>query len=176
MPKRKTARISKKRKSSFKKPLFVLGLIFSLVIAVVLGYSAFQYQNSEQEADGFFTCDKTGKVCELSQHIHGNIDVTICEEEVNFSKEKGSLGGQHTHKELDLIHWHTSIKVDPATRKPIDLTPIMLKSFFESMEQEIPQSCNGKAAQTAVMVNDVKTDLGLDYVWEDGDRINVIIQ
>ncbi|MBI2195614.1 MAG: hypothetical protein HYU48_01045 [Candidatus Levybacteria bacterium] len=166
----------KASKKTFSRRLpFVLGLISSLILSAILGYSVFQFQNSEQEEEGFLACDKEGKVCELAQHIHADIGVSICGENINFSKEKGG-SGQHTHKELNKIHWEARIKVDKETRKPLDPTPMMLKSFFEEMEQEIPQSCNGEKAVTTVAVNGVKTELGLNYVWADGDIIEVVVE
>lgn len=174
--KKKTAKTSKRKQVFPGKLPFILGLVFSLILAAILGYSVFQYQNSQEEAEGFFTCDKEGKVCELSQHIHADIDAVFCGEKINFPKEKGSLDLQHTHKELNLIHWHARVRVDPITRKPVDSTPMMLREFFKQVEQEIPTECRGQDAATTVLVNGVTKEEGLDYIWADGDKIEVVIE
>ncbi|MDO8583238.1 MAG: hypothetical protein Q7R51_01800 [bacterium] len=162
----------KKKRKCFTTPLFVLIII---LIIGFLGYSVFTYQNSQQEQEGFFTCSKDGKTCEISRHIHSEIEMSVCGEEIIFPKEKGNLNKQHTHKEKNRLHWHARIKVDPITRKPLDQTPLNLASFLEQMEYKFPEACpSNSSSQLKVYVNGQFAEDKLNYIWKDADKISVL--
>lgn len=145
-----------------------------IVILTFLGYSVFTYQNSQQEKEGFFTCSKDGKICEISLHIHSEIQMNVCGEEIIFPKEKGNISKQHTHKEKNKLHWHATMKVDPTTRKPLDSTPLNLSSFLKQMEYELPKSCPQNIyPKLEVSVNGKNSEDKLNYIWEDADKISV---
>lgn len=154
------------------KKLFVF---LAILIATFLGYSVFTYQNSDQEQEGFFTCSKDGKTCEISRHIHSEIEMNVCGEEIIFPKEKGNTSKQHTHKEKNKIHWqHESMPVDPITREPLDKTPLTISAFLEQMEHNFPNSCpNNNSPKIEVSVNGKIIKDGLNYVWKDADIISV---
>lgn len=147
-----------------------------LIIALIalLGFSVYSYQTSNQEREGFFACNNDGTICELSQHIHADIEMSVCGEKIEFEKEKGNVNLQHTHKETNKIHWHARISVDPKTKEPLDPTPRAIAAFLDQMEYEFPKSCsNNQNPILDVFINDEPTDPGLNYVWKDGDKITV---
>lgn len=150
--------------------------VIILIIAVFgfLGYSAFQFQNSEQESEGFFACNKDNTVCELSAHIHAELEMNACGEEVFFSREEGRVDEMHTHKEKNLLHFHTSIKVDPKTREPLpeELFRSSIAGFFVQMEYELPDNCvSNPNPELDVTVNNQPSNL--DHIWADGDVITI---
>ena len=153
-------------------PLYILGALLIIALAGFLIFSVYSYQNSEQEKEGFFTCSQDGKVCELSQHIHAQIEVNTCGEKITFPKEKGELNKTHTHKERNKIHWHEKMQVDPATREPLDPTPLKISSFLQQMNYEFPNKCSDNSNPIlSVTVNDSIVDKKLDYTWKEGDAI-----
>ena len=166
--------INKGQKSPKKifSTLYILGIIITITIAGFLIFSAYFYQNSEQEKEGFFTCSQDNKVCELSQHIHSQIEVNVCGEKITLPKEKGKLNNAHTHKETNKIHWHERMQVDPITREPLDPTPLKISSFLKQMDYEFPNTCSGNPNPLlSVTVNGSMVDENLDYTWKDGDVI-----
>lgn len=172
----------KKKKKSAKTPqkkrrnplLFIVsGILLTFLIGFGV-YSVVTYQNSSQEAEGFLTCNANKTKCELSQHIHADIKMTVCGEEITFPKEKGNINLQHTHKENNKLHWHARIKVDPQTQEPLDTTPMQLKAFLEQMDYTLPASCPNNANPVlSVEINATPTEKLLEYVWSDGDIITV---
>lgn len=175
MPKKKTTRSKKSPKKQGHK---IIPLLIGLVVVTILGYliySVIVFQQSEQEKEGFFACNEDGTVCELSQHIHADIDMTVCGEHIIFEKEKGRTDELHTHKETNLMHWHARLQVDPTTREPLDPTRRQVQAFLGQMEYTFPESCpNNPNPSLSVFVNDEPSEIGLDYVWKDGDTITVI--
>ena len=153
-------------------PLYILGALLIIALAGFLIFSVYSYQNSEQEKEGFFTCSQDGKVCELSQHIHSQIEVNVCGEKITFPKQKGRLNKAHTHKERNKIHWHEKMQVDPATREPLDPTPLKISSFLQQMNYEFPNKCSDNSNPIlSVTVNGSIVDKKLDYTWKEGDAI-----
>ncbi len=166
----KVAKKSKKLKRSLLPAL--LGLS-SIAIVGALIYFAVSFKNSTYEQTGFITCNEQNTSCEESKHIHADIAVSICGQSIQFPKEKGDTQKQHTHKERNKIHWHARITVDPITRQYLDSSPRILYAFFEQMNTPIPTTCNGKPATTQIFVNN--SPQTINYVWDDGDAIRVIV-
>lgn len=164
--------MAKKKNKSLITPLLIF---ITILIISFLSYSAITYQNSQQEQEGFFTCNKDATICELSQHVHADIEMNVCTEEIVFPKEKGDITKQHTHKEKNKIHWqHGSMRVDPITRKPLDKTFLTISAFLEQMEHNFPNSCpNNNSPKLEVSVNGQIIKDGLNYVWKDADVISV---
>lgn len=165
------------QKSSSHRLVTAALLLVALTILGFLAYSAYSFKNSTYEQEGFITCDTQGAYCEESKHIHADVEVSLCGEEIQFPKEKGHTDKQHTHKERNKIHWHARIPVDPQTRDYVDPEPRRLVRFLEQMELPIPASCPTNASPTTtVSVNGEHNEEGLDYVWQDGDVIHVIVE
>lgn len=165
------------QKSSSHRLVTALGLIATIIVVGLLAYSTYAFKNSTYEQEGFITCDTEGAYCEESKHIHADIEVSLCGEEIQFPKKKGHTDKQHTHKERNKIHWHARIPVDPQAHTYVDPAPRQLARFFEQMELSLPTSCPTNATPTTtVTVNDKNTEEGLDYVWQDGDVIHVIVE
>lgn len=162
-----------KRKTA--TPIFTYLAIVIVIITIAFGgYSVYQFQRSEENVEGFFTCNEDGTVCELSQHIHADIETNICGQHITFEKEEGRTDEEHTHKETNKIHWHSPLKVSPQTRKPLDSYPLTIAAFFEQMELTLPASCPQNQHPTpSVRVNGLEVPEKLDYVWSDGDIISV---
>lgn len=151
-------------------------LVIALVLAAVAfgAYSVLQFQRSEENITGFFTCNEEKTVCEQLQHIHADIEMNVCGKEIIFPKEKGRTDRAHTHKEVNKIHWESSLKVDPQTRIPLDPTPLKIFAFLEQMQHSFPKSCpDNPNSELNVSVNGQDMPSKLDYVWSDGDMIKV---
>jgi len=160
-----------------KRPLWQKITIASVigVVLAFLGYSVFTYKTSTQETEGFFTCNKEVTVCEISQHIHANLDLTVCGKEIKLEKEEGNTTtAQHTHKEENRLHWHSRLPADPKTRLPLDTTPLTLVSTLSDLGIAFPPNCpTNRNPKTSVSVNGLPQSSGLQYVWKDGDQIVV---
>lgn len=157
-----------------EKLLTIIGMCLLISMFAIFGAFAYIYKTSDEKQEGFFVCDTEDKICELSQHIHADIDMRICGQDITFSKEKGHTDRQHTHKERNKIHWHSRIQVDSKTREPLDATPLTIASFLEEMDYTLPASCTyNNNPKLTVQVNDALVEKGLKYVWKDGDGINV---
>lgn len=155
-------------------PLKLLVLLAVIALGGFFVYSVYSYQTSEQEKEGFFTCNADKTVCELSQHVHADIHMDVCGELVTFPKETGRTDMQHTHKETNKLHWHARVKVDPMTRAPLDPTLQTVQAFLDQMKYNLPEACTKNSSPLLeVRVNDVLEIRGLQYVWKDGDRISV---
>ena len=150
----------------------VLGI---LAVGAYFLYSYLTYEESDYDSKGFFICNQDKTICENSQHIHANIVVKSCGKEVLFDKEKGRTDQQHTHKEVNRIHWHARERVNPDTRAPLNIYPRTIKAFFEQMEFKAPQNCGESKATVQVKVNGQDNPQGLDYMWVDNDKLDVEI-
>jgi hypothetical protein len=177
--KKKTAKSPIKKKVLHKRnfPLVILIGVLLLVLFGFLGYSVLTFQNSEYEQQGFITCNNEKTKCEESKHIHADIDVSLCGEHIQFAKESGNTDKQHTHKERNKIHWHARIPIDSQSQRYIDDSPRRLKEFFKQLSVEIPTTCPNNPNPTMTMtVNDIEQSEQLNYVWQDGDFIKIIVQ
>ena len=167
-------KVKKGQKSPKKSFLFFVGVTIIIALAGILIFSAYSYQSSEQEKEGFFTCSEIGKACELSQHVHAQIKINVCGEEITFPKEKGGLNKAHTHKEKNQIHWHERMQVDPITREPLNRAPLKISSFLQQMNYKFPNRCsNNSSPILSITVNGSEASEKLDYAWKDGDAIIV---
>lgn len=146
-----------------------------IVATVAFGiYSVSQFQHSEENITGFFTCNDEKTVCEQLQHLHADIEMDVCGKEIIFPKEKGRTDRAHTHKETNKIHWESSLKVDPKTLIPLDSSPFKISSFLEQMQYSFPKSCpTNPNPILMVTVNDQDMPSKLDYIWQDGDIIKI---
>ena len=181
MGKKKVVRKKNLRKKNIKKGNKLLAGLGLAIAALVIGYAIYAgvlYKNSEEERRGFVTCNKENTICELSQHIHADINVNACGEYVIFPKEKGRPDSQqHTHKEVNKIHWHARVRVDSATREPIDKSYLTIERFFSDINYELPKNCPGESQSLlTVSVNGQSVEEKLDYIWKDRDEISVVLE
>lgn len=180
MPQKKKATKNNKKitpKSPKNKIVKFVGAIAALAIFGLLGYSVYSYQVSTQEKEGFLVCNDKKTECELSQHIHADIHLTVCGKEIIFPKENGNTTRQHTHKEQNKIHWHAPLKVNPTTKKPIDPTKVSVASFLKEMKFTFPETCpNNKSPKLTAIINAKRNNDPLSYVWKDGDTITIVYE
>ncbi len=158
-------RTSWKKKSWMK----VLYSVLSLALTLIILYSLLFYYSAGAES-GIVVCDNAGN-CNIAMHIHAHIDAEVCGEDIYFPLEKGNLGGQHTHKERNLAHWHNITGINPQTRELFDPEIFSVKEFLRQMKYELPQNCGTKPANLTLKVNGVEKVEGLDYPWKDKDEI-----
>lgn len=159
-----------------KKILLVIGLILFVGVGWYVFKSVREYSSSEYEAEGFFICNPENTVCERSEHVHAWVTVKECGTTIDFPKEKGRTDKQHTHKELNYIHWHAREKVDPKSHIPIDIYPRTLKAFLEQMDYKAPEKCGDQPATLTLKVNGTEEPKLLDYLWKDHDKLEVEIK
>lgn len=145
-------------------------ITYWIILGVALGlfYSVTFYYSVGAES-GIVICNEDE--CSIAMHIHADIDVEVCGEKVNFPWEEGDLGGMHTHKERNLMHWHDITSIDPETNELLNPEEISIRAFLEQMEFEFPKDCNGDEAELNVLVNGLENLDKLDYSWKDKDEI-----
>lgn len=157
------------------KKIFPL-LIFAVIIlfAATGLYFYRQYKGSDFEQGGFVICNKEG-VCEKSVHAHATLNISICQEKKNLPKETGRLNRVHTHKEQNLLHFHERLRVDPKTQELINSEPLTIKTALgELLKMELPDKCpESKPGKLKLTVNGELNAKNLDYVWKDGDKIDL---
>lgn len=107
--------------------------------------------------------------CYWTAHTHLTLKVIENGQEVALSFEKGDLQKSHTHAEKDKIHWHATLPVDPKTKQTTDYSALKLKAVLDEFK------INYQGKKTTVLVNGQEKKEGVDYVWQDGDTIEVTI-
>ncbi len=114
--------------------------------------------------------------CFWVAHIHADFKVSRCGAQVELNKEFGDLYASHTHKEPDRLHWHSVLPADEATRKPSNTSSLTVGAALQVLDIETETPCrpDQSAPRVTVRVNSKSSDL--DYVWQDGDEIAVIIE
>lgn len=157
-----------------------------LIIAIFLIYSVIKYKKSiGEKSETFVVCDKNNK-CIIALHIHAEMEIKICGKEIKLPLESGDLRRTHTHKERNLLHFEERLKYDNEKKQIIEKEPITLKDFFNNKEINIKfnstciaDKCNNDPCGTApekvkFYVNDYSNNDFENYVWKDGDKINII--
>ncbi|MBI3261277.1 hypothetical protein HYZ64_02825 [Candidatus Berkelbacteria bacterium] len=151
-------------KSTFKHSRSIIwGAIF--VIAAILGLALIYGPNL---SEGIVTCQ--GDECIQAGHFHATVAMTICGIPYQFPLEGGLLPGQHTHKESNRIHWHSSAPVGDNGQA------FTLERMLSDFAITLPAECNGKPIATNVAVNGQPRPEGLQYSWKDGDSIVIEIE
>lgn len=178
-----------------------LNLLISLILLVVVGYLGYAVWytlqvNPEQglvvcvppgEQKTFTQTTKTGEkvettvgegqeVCFWTAHIHATLDLIYCGVKQDLPKDKGDLRGPHTHKEPNKMHSpHSPQKVEPTTKDFLDPTPLTVKGFLDAMEIDTKTPCpRSSSSSAAVTVNEQLKNL--DYIWKDGDKLEVLYE
>ncbi len=164
---------------------FKRAAIFAIVLLAVIGlsYSVYIVYTSGAAQRGVVVCVSETE-CYWSAHIHAEVDVNTCGEEFRFPVEKGRLDGPHTHEEKNLIHFHERLPIDTATKDILNTQPLMLGAFFDAMDVNFDSDkildknngdfCNDKQSTLKMFVNGVPSSSFRDYIWKDGDKINLV--
>jgi hypothetical protein len=182
-----------KKSSSFhfgKKAQFITFLVVVAVLGGIGYYSIQQYEETGAEQQGIVICNE--EKCEKSIHIHSDIVVSTCGEQLHFPKNKGSVIEQHTHAEQDYLHLHIKFEVDRETEEPLDTTLHELGNFFKNMEipfssepaqlgdYSVGDTCsNGKVLTQEDLKMTVNGEPNTEfehYVWKDGDDIRLTFE
>lgn len=108
--------------------------------------------------------------CYYTAHSHITWNVLIDGKKVDLSFEKGNLQKSHTHAEENKIHWHATLPVDPQTKQITDYSALKLKAVLDELQ------VNYQGKKVTVLVNGQEKSEGLNYVWQDGDNVEVKIE
>ncbi len=108
--------------------------------------------------------------CYYTAHIHMNLHVINGGQTVDLSFEKGDLQKSHTHAEKNKIHWHVTLPVDPKSKQITDYSPLRLKAVLDEFQ------INYQGKKINVLVNGQEKSEGVDYIWQDGDTVEVKIE
>jgi len=158
--------------------------IFTIIGVLLIAYSLYYFNVTGAETEGITVCE-AGE-CFWAAHIHAEIHASVCGEEIKFGLEKGSLSGTHTHKERGKVHFHERLPVDPETKEVIDFELVTMDSFFKSLgiiyntdclgDKCTADLCNGELGELIMTVNGkVNNDLN-EYIWKDGDEIEILFK
>lgn len=107
--------------------------------------------------------------CYWTAHIHMTLTLTANGQKQDLSFEEGELQEGHTHAEKDKIHWHATLPVDPKTKQVTDYSSLKLKVVLDEFKTDYQDK------KVTVVVNGETKLEGLDYIWQDGDRIDIAI-
>lgn len=152
------------KKSNLILLLFVLvGLGAFLYVANKFSYGEKGVQS--QKPITYCQADK----CYYTAHTHMEIRVIKDGVIQDVGYEKGDLQKPHTHSERNVIHWHATLPVDSTTKQVTDYSPLKLRVVLVEM------GINYEGKDVRVLVNSTVVDEGLDYIWQDGDKIQVEI-
>ena len=102
--------------------------------------------------------------CFWTAHIHATVRVFKGSKEISVRFEQGKLEGQHTHSELNKLHWHGLIPVDPKTKEVTDWSALEVRQFVAHIN--LSQEGTPK-----FIVNGQEVDPS--YIWKDGDTIEI---
>ena len=108
--------------------------------------------------------------CYYTAHVHLTLKIIENGQEVALSFEKGDLQKSHTHAEKDKIHWHATLPVDPKTKQITDYSALKLKAVLDEFK------INYQGKKVTVLVNEQEKKEGVDYIWQDGDSVEVRIE
>lgn len=144
-----------------------------------LTYAIYVYY-TEGVQNGVVICE-TGGACFRTMHVHADVEIEICGEQIKLPLEKGSLDGPHTHKERNKIHFEGKPAIDTVSKQLLDISPLKLGTFMQVMGvrfdvQCLDNKCNGdlcdgKPGMVGMFVNGKENKEFQNYVWKDGDQI-----
>ena len=162
--------------------------LIGLVILAILGFFAYslqQYYGHNTES-GVMICDTNGQDCQLSVHVHANVDATVCGEKLRLPLETGGVDGPHTHKERNRIHLETVLPFDPAAQRITDTTKMQLGTFFDVMGVRLTETCiadrcngdpcNGKPGMLALTIDGQQVQEIRAHVWTDEETMTLTFQ
>lgn len=183
---KKSTKSTPKKKSQTLSPLRILSGIIVLILVAAGIYSYREYQNSEIETGGLIVCNEKGE-CQKSLHMHANLDVSICGQNKDLPKDTGRLDSVHTHKEKNLLHFEERLPADK-NGNILNTEPLALKAALDGIlkmkasGQCIGDYCNGgkcsngKKANWQLTANGEKQEDFQNYVWKDGDKLELTFE
>ncbi len=102
--------------------------------------------------------------CNWTAHIHFMLKVFKGSEVVPLKFEQGELSAQHTHSEINKIHWHGLIPVNSKTKEVTDWSVLEVQKIPTDLKlniEGIPKFIvNGQEVEPS-------------YIWKDGDTIEI---
>lgn len=107
--------------------------------------------------------------CYYTAHPHFSLNIQIDGQNQDLSFEKGDLQKPHTHADKNKIHWHATLPVDSMTKKINDYSPLKLKAVLDEFKIDYQDK------KVMVVVNNQAKSDGLEYIWQDGDTIEVTL-
>jgi len=127
------------------------------------------------------------QTCLYTTHAHLYITVRIFGRERTLPFERGGLENPHTHAQKNKLHWHALVEVDPRTRKaPEDAFTLggafdnlgiyfATDGIFERRTGEANPNTGTPSGMTMAVNGEKNGEFG-EYVWNDGDRIEIIFE
>lgn len=155
----------------------IILIIFVIVGLITFFYIANRFSGGEKDVSTekpITTCQPEKappekQKCYWTAHIHMTLNVTINGQKQDLSFEKGELHEGHTHAEKGKIHWHATLPVDPKTKQITDYSDLKLKAVLDEF------GVNYQGKKVMVVVGSQAKPERVDYIWQDGDRIEVTI-
>lgn len=102
--------------------------------------------------------------CNWTAHIHATVRIFCKGKEIPVRFEEGVLESQHTHSELNKLHWHGLIPVDSTTKEVTDWSTLQVQKIvtdFKLPQDGVPKFIvNGKEVEPS-------------FIWQDGDVIEI---
>jgi hypothetical protein len=167
------------KKVKEKKGTQIVWYVVVLGLVILISYSFYYFKITSTEDEGIVVCDE-GK-CFWASHLHAQINIVVCGEEVKLPLESGLLSATHTHKKLNQLHFHERLPVDPATEKVTDFAPLLLGNFFDYLDLRFTsecfgENCNGEVCgnipgSLSMEVNGKPNTEFREYTWKEGDEI-----
>lgn len=105
--------------------------------------------------------------CFYTAHDHFQLKLVLDGKEQDIGFEEGGLEKSHTHAEENKIHWHSTLPVDPSTKQVTDWSTHSIRATLQESGFIYPDK------KVTVIVNSQVKEEGLDYIWKDGDTIEV---
>ncbi|MBI3289977.1 hypothetical protein HYZ78_01115 [Candidatus Microgenomates bacterium] len=146
-------------------------LLFVLIAVLAFFLIAGRFGGGEKgvESEKPITTCQADK-CFYTAHLHFNLEVFTSGQKQKLPFEKGDLEVSHTHAEEDLIHWHATLPVDPQTQQVTDWSALKLKVILDEF------GINYQDKKVTVLVNGQERTEGLEYIWQDGNKMEVRIE
>lgn len=154
-----------------------------LIVFVIAGLVAFFYvanrfsggEKSVSTEKPITTCQPENapldkQKCYYTAHLHIVLNVIVDGKKVDLHFEKGSLQKSHTHAEENKIHWHATLPVDPQTKQITDYSSLKLKAVLDELQ------INYQGKKVKVLINGQEKSEGLDYIWQDGDNVEINLE
>lgn len=149
----------------------LLILVFVLLAIPGFFFVASRFRGGERGVESekpITTCQ--GDKCFYTAHLHFNLDIFTAGQKQNLPFEKGNLESSHTHAEENFIHWHATLPVDSQTQQVTDWSLLKLKVVLDEF------GINYQDKKVNVLVNGQEKAEGLEYIWQDGDNVEVKIE